>query len=99
MSQPDYVRFRDSAKSLQSLAAYRTLSVTLGGAEAGTLRGGLISCNLFDVIRPGPPVAGRYLTSDECADADADRRCRSESRPPGARDSTPIREWSAGSSI
>ena len=66
MPQPDYVRFRDSAKSLQSLAAYRTLSVTLGGAEAGTLRGGLISCNLFDVIRPGPPVAGRYLTSDEC---------------------------------
>src|SRR5207247_10954692 len=28
--------------------------------------GGLISCNLFDVIRPGPPVVGRYLAPDEC---------------------------------
>lgn len=67
MSQPDYVRYRDSAKSLQSLAAYRALTLTLSGEESGTLRGGLISCNLFDVIRPGPPVAGRYMTRDECA--------------------------------
>jgi predicted permease len=66
MPQPDYVRYRDSAKSLQSLAAYRTLTVTLSGEESGTLRGGLISCNMFDVIRPGPPAVGRYLTWDEC---------------------------------
>jgi predicted permease len=66
MPQPDYVRYRDSAKSLQSLAAYRTLTVTLSGEESGTIRGGLISCNLFDVIRPGPPLVGRYLTLDEC---------------------------------
>lgn len=67
MSQPDYERYRDSSKSLQSLAAYRTVSLTLGGEESGTLRGGLISCNLFDVMRPGPPLAGRYLALDECA--------------------------------
>ena len=66
MSQPDYVRYRDSAKSLASLAAYRLLAVTLSGAESGSIRGGLISCNLFDVIRPGPPVLGRYLIPDEC---------------------------------
>jgi predicted permease len=66
MSQPDYVRYRDSAKSLESLAAYRLVTVTLGGTESGSIRGGLVSCNVFDVIRPGPPVLGRYLTSDEC---------------------------------
>lgn len=66
MSQPDYLRYRDSAKSLESLAAYRLLAVTLSGEKSGSLRGGLISCNLFEVIRPGPPVLGRYLTRDEC---------------------------------
>ncbi len=66
MSQPDYVRYRDSATSLESLAAYRLLGVTLGGAESGSLRGGLMSCNLLDVIKPGPPVLGRYLLPDEC---------------------------------
>jgi hypothetical protein len=66
MPQPDYVRYRDSAKSLQSLAAYRTFAVAQSGEESGTLRAGLISCNLFDVIRPGPPLVGRYLTPDEC---------------------------------
>ena len=66
LSQPDYAWFRDSARSLESLAAFRFLSVTLSGEESGTLRGGLISCNLFDVMRPGPPVLGRYLTADEC---------------------------------
>jgi predicted permease len=67
MSQPDYERYRDSAKSLQSLAAYKTVSLTLGGDESGTLRGGLISCNVFDVMRQGPPLAGRYMALDECA--------------------------------
>jgi predicted permease len=66
MPQPDYVRYRDSAKSLQLLAAYRTFAVTLSGEESGSLRAGLISCNLFDVFRPGPPLVGRYLTPDEC---------------------------------
>jgi predicted permease len=66
MSQPDYVRYRDSAKSIASLAAYRLLPVTLSGAESGSIDGGLVSCNLFDVIRPGPPVLGRYLIPDEC---------------------------------
>jgi predicted permease len=66
MSQPDYVRYRDAATSLESLAAYRLLEVTLSGAESGSIRGGLVSCNVFDVIRPGPPVRGRYLLPDEC---------------------------------
>ena len=35
MSQPDYARYRDSAKSLASLAAYRLPNLTLSGAESG----------------------------------------------------------------
>ena len=67
MSQADYVRYRESATSLESLAAYRLVTVTLSEADSGSIRGGLISCNLFDVIRPGPPILGRYLTPEECA--------------------------------
>ena len=67
ITQPDYVRYRDSAKSLAALAAYRLENLTLSGAESGRIRGGLISCNMADVIRPAPPVLGRYLTSDDCA--------------------------------
>jgi predicted permease len=66
MSQPDYARYRDSARSLDSLAAYRLLPIALSGAESGAIHGGLTSCNLFDVMRPGPPVLGRYLIPDEC---------------------------------
>ena len=67
MSQPDYVRFRDSAKSLDALAAYRLRLFTLSGGESGTIRAGLISCNLFDVVQPGSPIVGRYPIPDECA--------------------------------
>ena len=69
MSQPDYARYRDSAKSLAALAAYRLMGLTLGGEESGSIRGGLVSCNVFDVIRPGPPLLGRFLTPDECSRA------------------------------
>ena len=67
LSQPDYAWYRDSARTLESLAAYRLRNLTLGGAESGIVRGGLISCNLFDVIEPGPPIVGRYLAANECA--------------------------------
>jgi macrolide transport system ATP-binding/permease protein len=67
MSQPDYVRYRDSARSLVSLAAYRPVTLTLSGPESGSIRAGLISCNFFGVIGQGPPIAGRYLRTDECA--------------------------------
>lgn len=66
MSQPDYARLRDSAKSLSALAAYRLLNVTLSGPESGSIRAGLVSCNVADVIRPAPPILGRYLAPDEC---------------------------------
>jgi predicted permease len=66
MSQPDYLRYRDSATSLAALAAYRLLPLTVSGEESGSVPGGLMSCNLFDVIRPGPPLLGRYLAPDEC---------------------------------
>ena len=69
MSQPDYAFYRDSTRSLESLAAYRPLNMTLSGADSGSIRGGLISCNLFDVMKSGPPIAGRYLLPDECGTA------------------------------
>ena len=67
LSQPDYAWYRDSAGTLESLGAYRLRSLTLGGVESGTVRGGLVSCDLFDVIKPGPPLVGRYLAENECA--------------------------------
>jgi predicted permease len=67
MSQPDYARYRDSAASLAALSAYRLLDLTLSGAESGSIRAGLVSCNVADVIRPAPPLLGRYLSPDECA--------------------------------
>ena len=73
MSQPDYARLRDSAQSLAALAAYRLFNVTLSGPEAGNLRAGLVSCNAADVLRPAPPLLGRYLAADECALADSPR--------------------------
>jgi predicted permease len=66
LSQPDYVRYRDQAKSLQALAALRLTGVTLTGPESGTLRAALLSCNTFDVIRPGAPILGRYFSAGEC---------------------------------
>src|SRR5688572_108865 len=65
MSQPDYAWYRDSARTLESLAAYRLRNLTLGGVESGIVRGGLVSCNLFEVIKPGPPILGRYLAATE----------------------------------
>jgi predicted permease len=66
-SQPDYEWYRDAAKSLSSLAAYQFQGITLGGEDSGTVRGALVSCNLFDMMRLGRPVLGRYLTAEECA--------------------------------
>jgi predicted permease len=69
MSQPDYERLRDSAASLSALSAYRLLDVTLSGPESGSMRAGLVSCNVTDVLRPAPPLLGRYLEPRECTAA------------------------------
>ena len=66
MSQPDYVRLRDSATSLSALSAFRLMKVTLGGPESGSIRAGLVTCDVTNVVRPDPPIMGRYLTTDEC---------------------------------
>jgi predicted permease len=69
MSQPDYAIYRDSATSLAALSAFHLLTLSLSGAESGSIRAGLVSCNVVDVIRPAPPLLGRNLTADECATA------------------------------
>lgn len=66
LSKPDYEWFRDAAKSLTSLAAYRFQGATLGGEESGSVQAGLASCNLFAVLDPGQPVLGRYFLPEDC---------------------------------
>jgi len=66
MSQPDYARLRDSAGSLSALSAFRLLNVTLSGPESGNMTAGLVSCNVTDVVRPDPPILGRYFRPEEC---------------------------------
>ena len=68
ISQPDYARYRDSATSLTALSAHYRARLTLGGPASGTIQGGLVSCNITDVLRPAPAILGRYLNADECAD-------------------------------
>ncbi len=68
ISQPDYARYRDSATSLTALSAHYRTRLTLGGPASGTIQGGLVSCNITDVLRPAPAILGRYLNADECAD-------------------------------
>jgi predicted permease len=69
ITQPDYVRYRDAAKSLTALAAYRLENLTLSGGESGRIRGGLISCTMADVIRPASALLGRYLAPGDCDSA------------------------------
>ena len=56
MSQPDYAALRDSAESLSVLAAYRLMNVTLSGPELGSIRAGLVSCNVTDVLETRAPA-------------------------------------------
>jgi putative ABC transport system permease protein len=66
VSQPDYTRYR-GATSLDSLAAYQMVGLTMSEAASGSVRGGLVSCNIFQTVRPGVPVLGRYFSASECA--------------------------------
>jgi predicted permease len=68
MTQPDFARYRDTATSLASLAAFRLDNLTLSGNESGRIRGGLVSCEMAEVLRPPPPLLGRHLVPDDCAD-------------------------------
>ena len=67
LSQLDYALYRDSAKSLESLGALRMMRITMSAPESGSVRAVLVSCNVFHVMRAGPPLVGRYFSADECA--------------------------------
>ena len=86
LSQPDYAWYAIRHEHSNHLPPIGFCSLTLGGAESGIVRGGLISCNLFEVIEPGPPILGRYLAADECA-VERGRRWRCSANPSGG---TPI---------
>jgi predicted permease len=70
LSQPDYARLRDSAGSVAALAAYASMKLTLGGNVSGTIRAGLVTCNMADVLRSEPALYGRYLAAHECDASD-----------------------------
>jgi len=42
------------------------MNLTLSGPESGGIRAGLVSCNVTDLMRPEPPLLGRFLAPDEC---------------------------------
>jgi putative ABC transport system permease protein len=67
MSQPDYAFYRDHTKSLSSLGAARFISATLGGVESGSIPVGLVTCNVFELAGPAPPILGRHFTAADCA--------------------------------
>jgi len=74
ISYPDYVTFRDRAKTVSSLAAHYStapLFVSVGG-NAAEVNGAVISANYFPLFEMRP-VLGRFFYSDEDRVPDRDR--------------------------
>ena len=64
-SYPDYLDFREQAKSFTSLAAYTQASTVLGiGADARQLEGVAANADIFSVLGVSP-MLGRGYTRDE----------------------------------
>jgi predicted permease len=65
----DYQAYRDGAKSLSNLAAWREVSAPFGQDDPGVTRAALVSCNFFALYDPGQPLLGRLLRPEDCAAA------------------------------
>jgi putative ABC transport system permease protein len=64
-SAPDFVAFRERARSYDGLAAYRTVEFELSGVDTPErVTGAKISATLMDVLGT-PPALGRAFTSEE----------------------------------
>jgi putative ABC transport system permease protein len=68
-SVAEYDAYRDRAQTLTGIMGFsRPLTVTLGGAVPQEIRGALVTCNYFEVLRE-PPVIGRVFAADECEES------------------------------
>ena len=74
VSYPDYVHFRDHAKTLESLAAaYSTAPFFVtSGAESREINGAVVSANFFPLLGLRPAL-GRFFSRDEDTVPDRDR--------------------------
>jgi putative ABC transport system permease protein len=68
---PQYMGFRDLARSPRELAAWSAipLNAPLGSDDASKLRGTLVSCNFFKVFGAETPLAGGLLRAEDCYSA------------------------------
>ncbi len=65
LSYPEYKAYRDQNHVFAGLAVYALAEVTLGGPEARTVVGQLVSCNYFSTLT-GPLTMGREFLPEEC---------------------------------
>lgn len=65
-STSEYRTYRDRVETLSGIMGYsRPQTVTLGGETPQEIRGALVTCNYFDVLRL-PPATGRSFAADNC---------------------------------
>jgi predicted permease len=70
-SLPEYLRYRDAARTLTGVAAFsRFVTATLGGDTPREIDGALVSCNYFDVLQARPRI-GTGFTAANCDAPDA----------------------------
>ena len=66
VTDDEYRAYRDSARSLRSVAASYRASVTLETDRSSTVPAMLVSCNFFEVFGTQHPRYGRFFRPDEC---------------------------------
>ncbi|PYR59024.1 MAG: hypothetical protein DMF91_15790 [Acidobacteria bacterium] len=70
LSYPEYLGYRDRNHSLDSLAAFADVRVSVGGAQTESALAVLATCNYFQVLKADMTV-GRGFLPEECAAAGA----------------------------
>src|SRR5439155_1089099 len=70
LSYPEYLGYRDRNHSLDGLAAFADVRVSVGGAQTESALAVLATCNYFQVLKADMTV-GRGFLPEECAAAGA----------------------------
>src|SRR4051812_3669493 len=66
VSYPDYFDFRDQNRTLQSIAVFHDISLSLSSAEGATsIRGVKASADFFDVLGIKPQIGHTFAREDE----------------------------------
>jgi predicted permease len=70
-SVPEYLAWRERARSVRELAAWSTLQLRapLGTTDPADVPGLLVTCNFFAVLGVDAPSAGRLLDEQDCRSA------------------------------